>query len=69
MFNDEERALLEAMLIREKATALYELRFAQRLFGAYGDKRPQLTDRINVEQARFSMAERLLAVLRSSDVR
>lgn len=64
MFTVEALRALEVLLIREKATALSELRDTERLYGAYGDKRAALADRIEQAKDRYETADSLLTITR-----
>lgn len=64
MFSNEDLKAIEVILIREKATALSELRDTERLYGAYGDKRDSLVDRMSVARTRYETASRLLDTIK-----
>lgn len=64
MFSKDALVALEALLIREKASALSDRQAVERLYGAYGEKRDAIDTRRSIAVDRYQVADSLLTLVR-----
>ena len=65
-WTDSDVRALEVILIRAKATAVYERNEAERLYIAYSSTRPSLTDRLESAKLTIATVERLQSLVRET---
>ena len=64
-WDDRDIYALERILIRAKASAISDRNDAQRLYGAYGDRRAAIDQRIDEAVKTITDADRLLMLART----